>query len=155
MNGVPGQPRSVVGVDFSRASLAALRWAAGEAGLRGARLQVVCACEPTGRWVAPYVSRRHLPTKDEDRVTATARLADAVRTVLGPAPSITVTVEVTEGLAARVLLDRAAGAELLVLGGAVGTVQDRIGPVARACLRHPPCPVVVVGTQSTGIPVPV
>ena len=86
---------------------------------------------------------------------AAARLADAVRTALGPAPSITVTVEVTEGPAARVLLDRAAGAELLVLGGAVGAAQDRIGAVARACLRHPPCPVVVVGTQSTGIPVPV
>ena len=94
------------------------------------------------------------PTADEDRAGATARLAEAVRTVLGPAPSITVTVEVAEGIAARVLLDRAAAAELLVLGGAAGAAQDMIGPVERGCLHHQPCPVVVVSTKSTGIPVP-
>ncbi|HEX9354591.1 MAG TPA: universal stress protein [Streptosporangiaceae bacterium] len=154
MNGVPEQPRIVVGVDLSPASVAALRWAAREAELRGARLQVVRACERAGRWVAPYVSHSHHPTADEDRAGAAARLAEAVRTVLGPAPSITVTVEVAEGLAARVLLDRAAAAEVLVLGGAAGAAQDMIGPVERACLYHPPCPVVVVSTSSTGIPVP-
>jgi nucleotide-binding universal stress UspA family protein len=78
-----------------------------------------------------------------------------VRTVLGPAPAVPVTVEVIEGLAARVLLDRAAGAELLVLGQAVGAGQDIIGPVARACLRHPPCPVVVAGDDTAGLPMPV
>ncbi len=85
---------------------------------------------------------------------AAGQLADAVRAVLGRAPAITVTVEVAEGLAARVLLDRAAGADLLVLGGALSDARDIIGPVARACLHHPPCPVVVVSEESTGIPVP-
>jgi nucleotide-binding universal stress UspA family protein len=147
-----GQPRVVVGVDLSLASLAALRWAAREAWLREAQLQVVRACEHGGRWFAPYASRSRGPARDWDRAAAAAGLADAMRTVLGPAPPIAVTVEVAEGLAARVLLDRAAGAELLVLGGTVGEGQDVIGPVARACLRNPPCPVVVVSTKMTDIP---
>jgi hypothetical protein len=51
-----------------------------------------------------------------------------VRTMLGPAPAIPVSVEVAEGLATQVLLDRAAGAELLVLGGVASTGRDAIGP---------------------------
>ena len=156
MSPVRGTPRIVVGVDESPASLAALRWAAREAGLRATRLQVVCAWE-RARWrVAPYASRpHHLAGRDEDRATASARLEGAVRTTLGPAPAVPVTVEVTEGLATQVLLDRAAGAELLVLGGVASTGRDAIGPVARDCLRHPPCPIVVVSWERAEIPVPV
>ncbi len=63
------------------------------------------------------------------------------------------TAEIAEGLAARVLLDHADGAEMLVLGSARGA-PDGIGPVARACLRHAPCPVVVVNVAMNGVPVP-
>ena len=83
------------------------------------------------------------------------RLEGAVRTMLGPASAIPVTVEVAEGLATQVLLDRAAGAELLVLGGVASTGRDAIGPVARDCLRHPPCPIVVVSWERADVPVPV
>jgi len=156
MSPARGTPRIVVGVDESPASLAALRWAAREAGLRATRLQVVCAWE-RARWrVAPYASRpHHLAGRDEDRAAASARLEGAVRTTLGPAPEVPVTVEVAEGLATQVLLERAAGAELLVLGGVASTGRDAIGPVARDCLRHPPCPIVVVSWERAEIPVPV
>ena len=155
MNTAHGKPRIVVGVDESPASLAALRWAAREAGLRATRLQVVQAWE-RARWrVAPYASCVHLRGTDEDRAAAGARLEGAVRTMLGPASAIPVTVEVAEGLATQVLLDRAAGAELLVLGGVTSTGRDAIGPVARDCLRHPPCPIVVVSWERPDIPVPV
>jgi nucleotide-binding universal stress UspA family protein len=134
-------------VDESPASLAALRWAAREAGLRATGLQVVQAWE-RARWrVAPYASRLRLRSQDEDQATAGARLEGAVRTALGPASVVPVTVEVAEGLATQVLLDRAAGAELLVLGGVISTGRDAIGPVARDCLRHPPCPIVVVSWE--------
>ena len=141
MDAAHGKARIVVGVDESPASLAALRWAAREAGLRATRLQVVQAWE-RARWrVAPYAS--------------CVRLEGAVRTMLGPASVIPVTVEVAEGLATQVLLDRAAGAELLVLGGVASTGRDAIGPVARDCLRHPPCPIVVVSWEKADVPVPV
>jgi nucleotide-binding universal stress UspA family protein len=155
MNTPHGNPRIVVGVDETPASLAALRWAAREAGLRATRLQVVQAWE-RARWrVAPYASCVRPRGPDEDRTAAGARLEGAVRTMLGPASAIPVTVEVTEGLATQVLLDRAAGAELLVLGGVASTGRDAIGPVARDCLRHPPCPIVVVSWERADIPVPV
>ena len=155
MNTAHGKPRIVVGVDESPASLAALRWAAREAGLRATRLQVVQAWE-RARWrVAPYASCVRLRGTGEDRAAAGARLEGAVRTMLGPASAIPVTVEVAEGLATQVLLDRAAGAELLVLGGVASTGRDAIGPVARDCLRHPPCPIVVVSWERPDIPVPV
>ncbi len=149
MNDVQGQPRIVVGVDLSAASIAALHWAAREAGLRWARLEVVRACERSGRRQAPY---GHLRAAAQDPAVAAGELADAVTAVTGHAPAITITIELAEGLAARVLLDRATGAELLVLGGAAGGAPPEIGPVARACLSHPPCPVVVVSTADTAIP---
>ena len=155
MNTAHGKPRIVVGVDESPASLAALRWAAREAGLRAAWLEVVQAWERT-RWrVAPYASCVRPRGTDEDPTAAGARLEGAVRTMLGPASAIPVTVEVAEGLATQVLLDRAAGADLLVLGGVASTGRDAIGPVARDCLRHPPCPIVVVSWERVDVPVPV
>ena len=59
--------------------------------------------------------------------------------------------EAVEGLPAKVLLDRACGAELLVLGGLTAAPGpgghqpgDHVSPVALACLRAASCPVVVV-----------
>jgi nucleotide-binding universal stress UspA family protein len=155
MNLAPGPPRIVVGVDESPASLAALRWAGREAGLRGTRLLVVRAWERAVRRAAPYASCIRMRSREDDQATAAARLEGAVQAALGPAPPIPVTVEVAEGLPTRVLLDRATGAELLVLGGGASTGQDVIGPVARDCLRHPPCPIVVVSWERVDSPVPV
>ncbi len=57
--------------------------------------------------------------------------------------------EAVEGLPAKVLLNRACGVELLVLGGVTAAQgsrrpMDHISPVVLACLRAAPCPVVVV-----------
>lgn len=144
--------RVVVGVDGSMASLAALRWAAREAGLRQARLHVVCALDP-GQVRAPYAGceRRRVPRPDG--LPTVALLRELLRAELGPSPVITVQAEVIDGLAARVLIDRAAGADLLVLGDPATSQFEVIGPVARACLRHAPCPVVVVGAEMSK-PVP-
>jgi nucleotide-binding universal stress UspA family protein len=72
---------------------------------------------------------------------------DLVRTVQADqAPDVQVRVEEVVGLAARVLLDRCAGADMLVLGTS-GDGPDGLrsaGPVLRACLRRAPCPVVVI-----------
>jgi nucleotide-binding universal stress UspA family protein len=148
-----GLPRIVVGVDGSSASLAALRWAVREAGLRGTTLHVVRAWEDAAKRVAPYASHACPPDRVEDLLDARQRLEDGVTAAVCGAPPVEVTVEIAEGLAARVLLDHADGAEMLVLGSA-GCAPDGIGPVARACLRHAPCPVVVVSVAMSGVPVP-
>ena len=144
----------MVGVDGSAASLAALRWAVREAGLRETALHVVRAWEDTEKRVAPYASHARPAGGTENHRTAQDRLRADVAAALGPAPLVPVQVTVAEGLAARVLLDHAAGADLLVLGSALHRAPDGIGPVARACLRHAPCPVVVVSGAMTGVPVP-
>jgi hypothetical protein len=62
------------------------------------------------------------------------------------APGSQVRTEVVDGLAARVLLDKCAGADMLVLGTASDDsgAPRSAGPVIRACLRRAPCPVVVI-----------
>jgi nucleotide-binding universal stress UspA family protein len=140
----------VVGVHGSAASYAALQWAAREAKLRETSLLVVRACEDQA--TAPYAPCARRRVWEEEGLAA-ARLEQAVETTLGPAPEIPVKVEVTRGLAARVLLDRAVDAGLLVLGGAASSSSGPVGPVARACLPHPPCPVVLVSQEQMGVPV--
>jgi nucleotide-binding universal stress UspA family protein len=143
----------VAGVDGSSASLAALRWAVRETGLRETALHVVRAWEDAAKQVAPYASHAYPLGPAEDLLDTRQWLEAEVTAAVGCTALATVTVEIAEGLAARVLLDHAHGAEMLVLGGA-GSTPDGIGPVARACLRHAPCPVVVVSVAMSSVPVP-
>jgi nucleotide-binding universal stress UspA family protein len=145
--GTDAPRRIVVGVNGSQPSLAALRWAAGEARLREARLHVVYVWDHSQRRLAPYARLEGRLTPAQERRVARTRLTVAVRAAFGPnAPEETVTTELAEGLVARVLLERAADAELLVLGasGPRSHAGSAAGPVARACLGQALCPVVVV-----------
>jgi nucleotide-binding universal stress UspA family protein len=153
--------RVVVGVDRIGASVAAMTWAAREAALRGAVLHAVHGWQAPDRERAPYApGPRHLD-READRRAAEEALAGAVGEALaadGRSPDGAV-LEVMEGRPVPVLLRSAVGAELLVLGGASAAahdgcapVPDHVGPVARACLRSAPCPVVVVTQrQVTGL----
>ena len=148
-------PRIVVGVAGSAASAAAVSWAAREAELRGAVLHAVHAWEPAARGRAPYAPS--LRGHSDEREAATSLLRTVVQQGLGAVQhglgSASPLLEVAEGLPVQVLLHYAAGAELLVLGGglAAGDGPRRPaaapGPVARACLRAAPCPVVAVSPQ--------
>jgi nucleotide-binding universal stress UspA family protein len=55
--------------------------------------------------------------------------------------------EIAEGLAARVLLDLATDADMLVLGRNSHDPDPYrpAGPVIRVCLRAAQCPVVIIG----------
>jgi nucleotide-binding universal stress UspA family protein len=136
---VPGVRRIVVGVDGSVESVAALRWACREASLRGAEVHAVHVREERCRSLASYAVPA-LPAEEDD---VSIDIDDIVRTVQAGAQ---VHVERVDGLAARVLLDRCAGADMLVLGtsGDVPGGMRSAGPVIRACLRRAPCPVVVI-----------
>jgi nucleotide-binding universal stress UspA family protein len=136
---VPGVRRIVVGVDGSVESVAALRWACREASLRGAEVHAVHVREEHCRNLASYAVPA-LPAEEDD---VSIDIDDIVRTVQAGAQ---VHVEKVDGLAARVLLDRCAGADMLVLGtsGDVPGGMRSAGPVIRACLRRAACPVVVI-----------
>lgn len=132
----------VVGVHGSAASLAALRWAVQEAALRGASVRVVRAWEAEQR--AYYASHLRPLAKRESRDAAAMSLQKYALTVAASEPSVTVTAEVADGQPARVLIDRAAHAGLLVLGSAARGV---LGPVARVCVDRAPCPVVLITSR--------
>jgi nucleotide-binding universal stress UspA family protein len=143
------QHRIVVGINGSRASLTALRWATAEARLRGAGLHVVRAWDPA-RHAAPYAPVGHLPTGDEQEAEVRAGLVADMQAEFGPATPDDVTTELAEGVPERILIAQSAGADLMVLGeGAPTSLTGRSeGPVIRACLAHASCPVVIVGSAN-------
>jgi nucleotide-binding universal stress UspA family protein len=83
-------------------------------------------------------------------------LRRSVSEALSLFPGVSVRTEIAEGLAARVLLDQAADADMLVLGrNSHGPDPYRAaGPVIRACLRAARCPVVVIGAVDALTPDP-
>jgi nucleotide-binding universal stress UspA family protein len=143
---VPAVQRIVVGVDGSAESAAALRWACREAALRGAEVHAVHVREANCHSLASYAVPASPSAEDE--------VEEIWRAVAAEHGSVEVRTEVADGLAARVLLDRCAGADMLILG----TVSDvpgasrSAGPVIRACLRRAPCPVVVISAAQDAVP---
>jgi nucleotide-binding universal stress UspA family protein len=143
---VPAVRRIVVGVDAFGESVAALRWACREASLRGAEVHAVHVREELCHSLASYAVPATSDSDDES-VTAVNEFVRSVQANSGP--GVQVRVEVADGLAARVLLERCAGADMLVLGTSndvPGAVRSA-GPVIRACLRRAPCPVVVISAE--------
>ena len=155
---MPAGGRIVVSIDGSDASAAALRWAVGEARLRDAPVHLVCAYHYDPRTRAPYASRSAAAASpDQDHAGARAMLAAAEELARRDLPPDRLTAELTEELPVRALVDRAAGAEMLVLGSArpahePGQPPPGVDPVARDCVRLAGCPVVVVvpGDQQAG-----
>jgi len=136
--------RIVVGVDGSEHSLLALRWAAQEAVRTGAELDVVTA------WLSPEHAAPlgvvpKVLSPDELVAEAGRKLDELVAEVL-PDTSAVVHTEVVRGEAAASLVARARGADLLVVGSrGRGLFADLLlGSVSEHCVRHAPCPVVVV-----------
>ena len=139
--------RIVVGVDGSAHARQALRYALAEAALRGARVVVV------GSWAVPPLAATGvgmIPAFDLLRTeladSASEVLSRELAEVADAAACAEVEQHVAQGDAAGVLVEAAAGADLLVVGsrgrgGVTGTV---LGSVSRACLHHAPCPVAVV-----------
>ncbi len=136
--------RVVVGVDGSEGSDAALRWAAAHAARRGAGLEVVRA------WTSPLIGLPDGMMFDIDLVkaaedTGQAELDAQVTRVLGEVGD-DVTTLLTEGPASVALVERAAAADLVVVGprGRGPLTSRLLGSVTYKLLHHSPCPVAVV-----------
>ena len=140
----PGSRLVVVGVDGSRESEAALRFAADEAKLRGASLRIVCAWEPSA---SGSLGEAFTPTPDAF-VEAERQAEDLLRTALQQLQGESLEVEaiVEEGGPAAVLLEQAAGAELLVVGsrGRGAAKRLMLGSVSHDLANRARCPLVIV-----------
>jgi nucleotide-binding universal stress UspA family protein len=141
-------PRVVVGIDGSAQADRALREAAHEAVLRHASLDVVHVWSPPVN-VGPFGAVA-MPTAMEASEAVARRLLDArVEAVIGrldQRPSRVERILVADHSPARMLLEAAKGADLLVVGsrGRGGFAGLLLGSVSQQCVHHAPCPVLVV-----------
>jgi nucleotide-binding universal stress UspA family protein len=132
----PRTHRIVVGVDGSEHAALALDWAARQAGLTGAALDVVTTFGPEYLFVTPVEQEQA-----NEKVLGGARAR-----VAGVSPGAVVTVTSRLGWADQVLVDESAGAELLVVGtrGLGGFRGLTLGSIGRKCVHRATVPVVVV-----------
>lgn len=134
----------VVGVDGSIASLSAVELAAQEAQLRHRRLHIVHA------FIWPYFNVRLEPSPTGPsegglRHAAEGILAEASERAQANAPGLVVTIELTTGAPAPVLLHHASTAALVVLGnrGLGGFSGLLVGSVAVQLAAFATCPILI------------
>jgi nucleotide-binding universal stress UspA family protein len=135
--------RIVVGVDGSPAAEPALQWAAREAVIRGATLEVV---------VAWSVSRAAFPTRFPISDSVEVGLQRSAREIADRAvaqvrvPGVAIEPRVVRGEASTVIVERAREADLLVVGrrGLNRAQEVLLGSVSHACAHHSPVTVAVI-----------
>jgi nucleotide-binding universal stress UspA family protein len=142
----PGEPRVVVGIDFSSGARAALRFALEDAARRGVPVDAVTAYRPPDYWMDFYAIASY--QTDQIREATLARLSTFVTEVAaeGPQPPPEVRLQTRLGAAADVLTRESHGADLLVVGsrGHGGFAHMLLGSVSMQCAQHASCPVTVV-----------
>jgi len=140
----------VVGVDGTEGSLAALQWAVAEATAHRAPLCVVHVLDPRVRRRATYARPRSDATALCDRTVEAEGLLARVLAQTHVAADVRRLFEI--GNPAEALIAAAHGARMLVLGHTPRRSRDpdepyqgpALGSIARACVLHAGCPVVVV-----------
>ncbi len=134
----------VVGVDGSEGAAIALDFAMKEAALRGSALRLVSAWEIPASVLASVVAGKEF--YEEFRETAIKIARDAAALVDEQQPGVEHEEIVVEGQAARVLLDNAADAELMVVGrrGHGSFREMLLGSISRQVVVHAKCPLVIV-----------
>jgi len=139
--------RVLVGVDDSADARAALRWAAHEAVLRDAQLYVLHTYRnPIG--TTPMLLAGPIIDFEAPEREAKSLVEDVVDGELGamrPVPDV-VNQRVVDGPPGEMLVEAAHHADLLVVGsrGRGAARSAVLGSVSSHCVRHAPCPVVVV-----------
>ena len=134
--------RIVVGVDGSEGSEDALRWAARQAKLTGATLEVVTGWE----YPAFYGWAPAMPEDYDYEDLASRAQAKAIDEVFGSDRPAALETQVVARHPALALVEASEGADLLVVGsrGYGGFADALLGSVSTYCVHHAHCPVVVI-----------
>ncbi|MFF8789770.1 universal stress protein [Streptomyces sp. NPDC015125] len=137
--------RILLGVADPAGEMAAVRFAFREAEARGCTLEAVCA------WRRPAHATADAPPLPADahgyhEQQASSLLDDALAEASRAHPAVRVERAVVEGPAHKILVHRAAAADLLVVGAQrrQGHFGLQPGRVAHTALSHAACPVAVV-----------
>jgi nucleotide-binding universal stress UspA family protein len=134
----------VVGVDGSDGAQDALRFAVEEARLRGAVVRAVMTWDLE---TLAYTAGAWGPMVDPTGVEESTRAAlDAAVDKAEADGAATIERVVANGPPARVLVEQARGADMLVVGsrGHGGFAGLLLGSVGQQCAQHAPCPVTIV-----------
>ena len=142
----------VVGVDGSKCSHAALRFAFREARIRQCKLRIVVVWHVPlvaygAGWVPPP------PQLSEDSEAAAKDvLAESMEIAKAEAETLEVESVIRAGQPANVLVEEAAGAEMLIIGsrGHGGFRELMLGSTSQQCAHHALCPVVIVRAGCEG-----
>lgn len=142
-----GSPRRlVVGIDESDASVDALRWAVNEARLAGATLDIV------GVWdVEPInvgIEQTVVTSRHGQPAERLARINQVIEWIQPERDGVRFTVEVLAGSTGHALVERSAGAALLVLGRPHHHGIPFASHTANHVLKHATCPVVLVPSRA-------
>ncbi|WP_020109147.1 universal stress protein [Nocardia sp. 348MFTsu5.1] len=145
----------VVGVDGSETALAAVRWAAREAILRGARLKILCCVDYDMITLSDYPIPEdyiHLLRERATKDLAEAS-AQALAVVVGAGSDIGIETKMLLCEPRAGLQTLSESAQLLVLGahGATRRVSGLLGSVADALSTRASCPIAVVREQPEAI----
>lgn len=138
----------VVGVDGSPFGQEALRWALAEARWRDCAVRAVLVAHtaPVAAAGRPSIMAMAATLSAEPGQEHLVRLQDTVHAVLGEHDDPRLSAEVVRGGVPETLCDLSRDAQLLVVGshGHGTLVEAVLGSVARYCVHHAGCPVVVV-----------
>ncbi|GLZ49647.1 hypothetical protein Acsp06_58320 [Actinomycetospora sp. NBRC 106375] len=139
----------VVGVDGGPSSPAVLAFALRSAADQHVPLEVV-------RAVPPPAGAESADVPESDLAEARQQLAAVLAAARSHAPDVPVEVELVADRPARALLERAAGADELVVGHRRDATATLRGPgsTARSVLAGAPCAVAVLGPLGRPAPVP-
>ena len=142
------RPTIVVGVDGSDGARAAVGYALDDGARRGAQVRVVCVFDEPQYWAVAYGMSAPAPL---DEVTvglekAAQQMIDEVRAEHPGSADVPVDIRALIGSPAKVLLEQAHDADLLVLGhsGRGGFATVMLGSVALQCVLHAPVPLTIV-----------
>jgi nucleotide-binding universal stress UspA family protein len=138
--------RIVVGVDGSEHSQRALRWASEEASKHSADLLAVSVWTPPPPTIAPPFGSFPWGADANREEHAKAMLERAVRAVFRADPPGHLQTDITEGNAAKVLIELAREADLLVVGsrGHGGFTGMLLGSLSQHVAAHAACSVIIV-----------
>ena len=150
--------RIVVGVDGSDGSRRALLWAAEEATLRGASLEVIHTYEHHLAWqgygtdesmsaAAVEAIRQEIESAAREAAKHAQALVDQMVEGLD-GPEVT-GMAVESSRPADTLIEHSKGADLLVVGsrGRGGFKSLMLGSVSQQCAQHAECPVVIIRSK--------
>jgi nucleotide-binding universal stress UspA family protein len=141
----------VVGIDGSKASRGALRWAVEDARVRGAEVVALHAYE------VPVPAPDATPSAPVDLPALVAETHDGaqrfvtelVDEVVGNAVTVNVAPIAVEDTPVKALLDAARDADLLAVGSHGRGFSDLLlGSVSLECAQHAACPVLIYRDSS-------